>query len=62
MADRPFLFILLFFAVLVGVFYSVKVHKQCGSPGDQNATATAPAQGQPDVTETTCHWIVTWRW
>jgi len=62
MLDRPFWVILLFFALLIGGLYSVKVHKHCGSPGEQNPTATAPAQGAPDVTETTCHWVVTWRW
>jgi hypothetical protein len=59
--DRPFLTIMLFFVLLVGAAYSIRVHKHCGTPGANNGVS-ASQRGEADVTETTCHWIVSWRW
>ena len=63
MVDRPFLTIIIFFVILAGAAYSIRVHKHCGTPGaESGAPATAQQQGEPDVTETSCRWIVSWRW
>lgn len=62
MVDRPFLTILVFFVVLAGAAYSIRVHKHCGTPAAANGAPGAVQQGEPDVAETSCRWIVSWRW
>lgn len=42
---------ILVFAIVIAVGYSVRVHKRC-----------VPSPATSDVPTETCKWIVSWRW
>jgi len=48
---RGLLVVILVFAAVIFVGYSVRVHKRC-----------VPSAATSDVQTETCKWIISWRW